>query len=141
MALQFHPNPGAILLCNYDTGFKEPEMVKQRPVVVVTPRLRRREGLCVVVPMSLTEPTHIEDYHFKLGLSPALPSPWDAPECWIKADMIATVGYHRLTPIRLGRDRTGKRIYYQSLVSKNDLRQIQRAVLCGLNLRHLTQYV
>lgn len=42
MALTFHPKPGAILVCDYDTGFVPPEMVKKRLCIVITPRLRRR---------------------------------------------------------------------------------------------------
>jgi len=49
MALKYHPDPGDILICNFAVGFKEPEMVKSRPCVVLSPRLRRRSGLCTVV--------------------------------------------------------------------------------------------
>jgi mRNA interferase MazF len=141
MALSFHPNLGAILACDYEPGFKEPEMVKRRPVVVITPRLRRRDGLCTVVPLSTLQPEHPQDYHLKIRLNPILPPPWDSEECWVKADMLATVGYHRLSPIRLGRVRDGTRIYYNSLMSNANLRGIQRAVLCALNLKHLTEHI
>jgi uncharacterized protein YifN (PemK superfamily) len=43
--LKFHPEPGTILICDYSTGFKKPEMVKKRPVVTISPRLKRRDGL------------------------------------------------------------------------------------------------
>jgi len=141
MALSFHPNPGAILACDYEPGFKEPEMVKRRPVVVITPRLRRRDSLCTVVPLSTLQPDHIQDYHVKIKMTPLLPAPFDSEECWAKADMLATVGYHRLNPFRLGRDRYGKRLYYNSLMSPANLRAIQRAVLCALNLKHLTDHM
>jgi len=40
LALQFSPAPGAIVICDYSTGFRPPEMVKVRPVVVISPRRR-----------------------------------------------------------------------------------------------------
>lgn len=141
MALKFHPNAGAFLLCDYTTGFRVPEMVKVRPVVVMTPRLRSREGLCAVVPLSLTAPDKPQAYHCKIQMNPRLPAPWDAAECWVKADLVATVSYDRLTPFRLGRDRTGNRLYYKTLASKEVFKEIQRAVLCGLNLSHLTNHI
>ncbi|WP_210210156.1 type II toxin-antitoxin system PemK/MazF family toxin [Rhodopseudomonas palustris] len=56
MTLKFHPEPGTILICDYSTGFKAPEMVKKRPVVTVSPRLKRRDGLVTVVPLSTSRP-------------------------------------------------------------------------------------
>ena len=141
MALKFHPNAGAILHCDYSTGFRSPEMIKPRPVVVITPRLRNRDSLCAVVPLSLTDPHNPQAYHLKVKMSPLLPPPWDSPECWAKADMMATVSYERLTPYYLGRGRDGKRIYYTTLLKPEVIREIQRAVLWGLNLGHLTQHV
>ena len=44
MTLGFHPNAGDIVICDYATGFKPPEMVKVRPVVVISPR--RRSSAC-----------------------------------------------------------------------------------------------
>src|SRR3546814_2449978 len=41
-----HPPTGTILTCNFDAGFKEPEMVKRRPVIVVSPKISIRAGLC-----------------------------------------------------------------------------------------------
>ncbi len=51
--LSTHPQVGSTLICNYGTGFVAPEMVKRRPVVVIS-RLRRRADLCTVVPLSTT---------------------------------------------------------------------------------------
>ena len=52
--LKFHPEPGTILICDYSTGFRLPEMVKKRPVVTISPRLKRRDGLITVVPLSVS---------------------------------------------------------------------------------------
>ena len=53
MAIKYPVAPGTLLLCDYALGgFKEPEMVKRRPVIVISPRLRHRDHLCTVVPLS-----------------------------------------------------------------------------------------
>jgi len=54
-----------VLMCDF-TGFKPPEMVKQRPVVVVSPRYRRHTGVCLVVPLSTVAPPEIEPHHFEI---------------------------------------------------------------------------
>jgi mRNA interferase MazF len=107
MTLKFHPEPGTILIRDYTTGFREPEMVKRRPVVTISPRLKRRDGLITVVPLSTTPPTPVCDHHCRLTIDPALPEPFDSPEMWVKADMLATVGFARLDLIRTGRDESG----------------------------------
>jgi mRNA interferase MazF len=55
MSLTFHPDAGTIVICDYSTGFQPPEMVKVRPVVVVSPR-RRGSQLVTVVPISRGKP-------------------------------------------------------------------------------------
>ena len=53
MAINFHPRLGQVLYCDFKTGFRPPEMVKARPVVVLS---RNHHELCTVVPLSGTEP-------------------------------------------------------------------------------------
>jgi mRNA interferase MazF len=141
MGLKYHPLFGAVLLCRYGAGFTPPEMVKPRPVVVITPRLRTRSNLCTVVPLSLTEPIPVEKYHYKLRMVRPLPPPWDAEECWVKADMFSTVSYERLEPFKLGRGRDGKRQYYSIPVPAADMKAIQGCVLAALNLWRLTEHL
>ena len=62
LMLTFQPKPGTLLVCDFGTGFKMPEMVKKRPVVVISPR-RRRSRLCTVVPLSTTAPNPVERFH------------------------------------------------------------------------------
>jgi mRNA interferase MazF len=50
MSLPYHPKQGTIVICDFK-GFVSPEMVKRRPAVIVSPRLRKREGLCTIVPL------------------------------------------------------------------------------------------
>ncbi len=141
MAITFHPSPGAILVCNYQTGFVAPEMVKTRLCVVITPRLRRRTGLCTVVPLSTTAPVPPEDYHCEVHFPKSLPRPWEGTSKWVKCDMLATVSYDRLSPIGVGRDQNGKRKYIYPHVTADELKAIRKGVLCALMLRELTNHL
>ena len=133
--LKFHPRPGTILICDYTTGFRKPEMVKRRPVVVVSPRLRRRNGLCAVVPLSTTPPNSAEAYHCRIVFERSLPEPWSSPEMWAKCDMLATVGFGRLDLIRTARDpATGTRKYLTVQLKSEDLESVKRAVLASLGM-------
>jgi uncharacterized protein YifN (PemK superfamily) len=49
MPIQFYPRAGQILMCEF-TGFVVPEMVKPRPVIVVSPRLPQRSEIVAIVP-------------------------------------------------------------------------------------------
>src|SRR5689334_4765961 len=111
MPLHIHPRVGAVLVCDYEPGFRPPEMVKRRPVIVISPRLRERDGLCTVVPLSGTPPIRRYPFHCQIKFTPCLPYPYDDEMHWVKADMLATVGFHRLSPLRTGRDFEGKRQY------------------------------
>lgn len=140
MALQYHPEPGTILICDY-TGFREPEMVKRRPVVLISPRLKRRDTLATVVPLSTTPPDSVSDFHYELELDQPLPAPFDSPKMWVKADMLATVGFHRLDLIRSGRGADGKRKYLTQKITMVQLRCVYRAVLHAIGMSDLTRHV
>jgi uncharacterized protein YifN (PemK superfamily) len=133
MAINYHPSLGTVLVCDYH-GFKEPEMVKRRPAVVVSPRLRRRDGLCTVVPLSTTPPNPPMNYHCKIAFDPRLPSPYDAPEHWVKADMLATVGFHRLFLLSAGRDQYGKRRNVIPVLDADRMKEIRVCILMALGI-------
>ena len=137
MPLQYSVAPGTILLCNYSTGFQPPEMVKLRPAVVVSPRLPHRDRLCTVVPLSGTPSLLTVVYQCRIALEQPLPDPFPQSIWWVKADMIATVGFDRLDLFRTKRDQTGKRKYLQPKVSKAILDEIYTAILHGLGLGDL----
>lgn len=130
MALGFHPDPGVIVVCNYQTGFVVPEMVKTRPVVVVSPRFRNRPGLCTVVPLSSVEPTPIERYHHRIseGAYPPARGPM-----WAKCDMLATVSLARLDRIRT-KDPAGKRLYVVYQMPEEDMELIRHGICHALGL-------
>ena len=89
MPLMYYPQPGEILVCDYSTGFIVPEMTKPRPVVIVSPRLRRRADLVAVVPLSTTAPEPVEAHHCSIHLADPLPPPFDNPNMWAKCDMLS----------------------------------------------------
>lgn len=138
MPITFHPEPGTILLCDYSTGFIEPEMVKRRPIVVISPKLKSRDFLCAVVPLSTTKPNQIEPYHYELILERPLPHPFSEPVMWAKCDLVSTVSYARLGRFKAGRQQNShKRKYIAPRISKEQLQLIQMAVLQGLGLSYL----
>jgi len=140
MGLQFHPEQGTIVICDFK-GFVPPEMVKRRPAVIISPRLRGRERLCTIVPLSTTAPREVAAYHFKLHVDPVLPKPYSAKFHWVKADMVYTVSLDRLNLPFEGKDATGRRRYDIRVIAKADLLSIQRCVLNGQGLTALTQYL
>lgn len=137
MAIQFHPEPGTLLACDF-AGFREPEMVKRRPVIVLSPRFKNRTGLCTVAPLSTTPPRPVAAYHYRLHTSPRLPAPYDSDHHWVKADMLYTVSFDRLFLLLIGKDAQGVRQYDTRVIEKAELRSIQACALHGLGLSDLT---
>lgn len=140
MAITIHPEPGTIVICDF-AGFRPPEMVKRRPAVVISPRLRNRRGLCSVVPLSTTDPWPPMPFHYRLAVAPPLPAPYDEPHHWVKGDMIATVSFDRLFLPCGGKDASGKRLYDVRVIDDADLREIRACVLHGLGLSALTGHL
>jgi uncharacterized protein YifN (PemK superfamily) len=136
MPIRFPLKARSLVLCDFDRGgFRAPEMVKKRPVVVMAGRLPHRNRLHTIVPLSGTPPPFDEClYQSRLEIDP-LPAPYDEAIWWAKADMITTVSFDRLDLFRSARDPSGKRKYYTNLkVTEDQLKEIQRAVLCSLGL-------
>ncbi len=135
MTINFHPKPGTVLICDFNTGFKPPEMVKKRPVVVVS---RKQRNLATVVPLSTTEPRPLEKCHHELS-SASLPGPLRGKRTWAKCDTVTTVSLKRLDRVRTGRHpTTGARTFTAQPVCPEDLIAIQKAILHVLGLGHLT---
>ena len=145
MAITFHPQPGQILLCDFSKGFKEPEMVKShRPVVVLTPPIVGRANLVTVLALSTKEPNNIMPFHYQIP-SKSMPQlgRFQDNNTWVKGDMIYTVGFHRLDLIRLGKkdNRTGKRLYFKQKLGREQMSEIYKCVLHGLNLGGLGEHL
>jgi mRNA interferase MazF len=141
MPINDHPAPGTILVCNFNGTFKEPEMVKPRCVIVLSPRIRARAKLCTVVCLSSTAPDHVQQYHCQIDIRPELPPSWESNGIWVKGDMVYSIGFHRLDLIRTGKDRAGKRIYRMDTISEAQMKQVKSCVLRGLGMSTLTKYL
>ena len=141
MPIREHPVPGSLLLCNFDPTFKEPEMVKRRPVIVLSPKIASRPGLCTIVALSTSAPDPVKPYNCRIRIAPTLPKPFDSEEMWLKGDMIYAVGFHRLDLFRTGRSENGKRTYYYNTLSNDTMKQVRACVLHGLGLTFLTQHL
>lgn len=134
MPIKYDLPPSTVLLCDYSKGgFREPEMVKRRPVIVISPRLRHRTGLMTVVPLSTTVPANPAAHHCQVTLPQSLPG-FPIPVCWVKADMIATVSFDRLDMFRTDRDLNGKRKYLTPRVSEADFIAVLACIRAALGL-------
>lgn len=139
MAVTFHPPRGLILMCDFTTGFREPEMVKRRPVIVISPELPGRTGLVTVVPLSTKRPDPVRDFHLLLNKR-ALPqlTHFQERESWAKCDMIYTVSLQRLNLIQLGKRGTdGRRQYFKQRLGRETMAQLYGCVLHGIGLPRL----
>lgn len=141
MPLKYHPKTGTIVICDYNTGFVPPEMTKRRLAMVVSPQFKKRNNLCTIVPFSTTQPTQIMPYHYLLYLNPTLPPPYNSPTQWVKADMLATVSFKRLSLPFTGKGTNGKRQYIKTIITGHDFKSIQKCMLNAIGLNPLTQHL
>jgi mRNA interferase MazF len=133
--LPYHPNPGEVLRCDY-SNLVPPEMDKIRFVIVVSPRLRTRQGLCTVVPISTTAPHEPQPFHVKLDNDP-YPKGGGQP-VWVKCDMVMAVSHARLSAYWDGHHpQTRKRNYVTLRVSKDELHRVRIGILQALSMGHL----
>ena len=120
-------------------------MVKNhRPVSVLTPPGVGRKDLVTVLALSTKEPNKIMPFHYKI---PKISMPqvgrFQDNDTWVKGDMIYTVGFHRLDLIRLGKkdNKTGKRLYFKQKLGREQMKEIYKCALHGLNLGDLGQHL
>lgn len=141
MPIREHPDMGTVVMCDFDAGFVSPEMVGRRPAVVISPKIRSRPNLCTIVALSTTPPNPVQQYHCQINIRPQLPAPWKSDGVWVKGDMVNAVGFHRLDLIRLGKDRTGKRIYLYGPLSDENIKKIRQCVLRAFGMAVLTKHL
>ena len=138
MAIKFYPGPWRVMMCDFNTGFQPPEMVKYRPVISVSKKRTDGEQLCTVVPISSTAPGTVRDHHY---LIPQTELPHhlrhEYPEAWLKADMIATVAFRRLNLLWHGRDQYGNRVYQTGRISAEHRAEISRRIAAVMVLEGL----
>ena len=125
MALPYLPKQGEILVCDFEDSAIGAEMVKRRPVVVVSRHDAHRSKLCTVVSLSTTAPTPPKAWHHHM---PHLAvAGWSADDgCWVKCDMLATVSLQRLNKpyveLRSGRN------YITHLLAPVDIAAVLRCI-------------
>lgn len=129
MPLAFHPHPGTILICDFSTGFQPPEMVKIRPVVVLSPR-RRSSDLVTVVPLSSTKPAPLLPWHVEM---PGGAYPPARGLMWAKCDVVVTVALRRLDRVR-AKGPQGQRIYPMLELPPATFAAVRTAVKAALGL-------
>jgi len=123
-ALQLHLKTGEIVICDF-TGLHEPEMVKRRPVVVISKTSTHWRGLCTIVPLSSTEPSRVQAWHVALSRNPLrghLPSghPFEVEDrVWAKCDMLYTLAFDRISRPYVRSN--GRRVYPPVRLPSNDL--------------------
>ena len=114
----FTPKTGCVLICDFSRGFVPPEMVKTRPVVVISRTECHGRRLCTVVPLSTTSPDPVLVWHVLLKQNP-LPGTLAGTAVWAKCDMLYTVSFDRLD--KPHRKTEGKREYLTLKLSAADL--------------------
>jgi mRNA interferase MazF len=125
-------------MCDFSDGFKPPEMVKKRPVIVISPRSRRTTGLCTVVAISTQTPNEIENHHVEIEQSHLPDTRFfqkHGNQCWVKCDMIYRVAFHRLDLIRIGKAKD--RNYHLEPIDAALLQAITEGVLHSIGADHL----
>lgn len=95
MPLYYQPHPGTLWMCDFNTGFVAPEMVKVRPAVVISPRPQRMINLCTIVPLSTAVPNPVEQYHHPMDPR-SIPAALGERASRAKCDMLYTVSLARL---------------------------------------------
>ena len=95
--LKFQPKVGSVVYCDY-VGFVAPEMVKKRPVIVIS-KHKHHSKLLSVVPISTVSPDKIFDYHIEMD--PQFCTLYlSGRKCWVKCDMFNVISLERLNLIR-----------------------------------------
>jgi len=129
MSITFHPRIGQVLICDFDTGFRPPEMVKKRPVVIVA--RNRCANMATVVPLSTTPPNPAREWHHRIDQG-VLPGRFAIRPTWAKCDMLYTICNTRLDRIKTKAN--GQRVYTIGVLSKHDLHSIRKCIAAWLGL-------
>jgi mRNA interferase MazF len=133
MTVVTHPVPGTIVRVDLSEGFRNPEMGKRRPAVVLSPPIPGRNMMCTIVPLSTTAPRVRLPHHMLLKFDPLLPAPYDKPEAWVKGDIVLTVAFHRLR-LLFSRWNSGQREYDVRILDAATFARVKNCVRSGLGL-------
>jgi mRNA interferase MazF len=95
-SISFLPSAGMVLLGDFSVGFKKPEIIKIRPVIVLSDRKRNRDT-CVVVPLGSKPPTDSKAIFVPLDLDKY---PFLQGQSYAKCDVVNSVRLARLSRLR-----------------------------------------
>jgi uncharacterized protein YifN (PemK superfamily) len=95
--LKFQPKRKSVVWCNF-IGYIEPEIVKNRPIIVIK-RHPKNSKLVYVVPISNSIPEPVEYFHHKLSTEFSQKY-FNEKEHWVKIDLFNTVTIDRLDRIQ-----------------------------------------
>jgi uncharacterized protein YifN (PemK superfamily) len=127
-AITFLPEAGTVLMCDFTTGFRPPEIVKIRPVVVLSERSRNRET-CIVVPTSKSQARDKDARTVKLERSRY---GFLHEDSWAKCQCPYTISITRLYRMR-GPD--GRSIDSRATkISDEDLMSVRQGAAASLGL-------
>ena len=133
LPLNYNPKKGTLLFCDFSKGFEAPEMTKNRPVVVIG--VNEKQKLVTIVPLSTAAPESVQPYHF---LFPRQSMPktkaFQGRDSWLKGNMVYTVGWKRLAPIKLGSNEQGNRIYFRQKFGPENMQKIYVCVINGMGI-------
>jgi|SRR5579875_423709 mRNA interferase MazF len=127
--INFVPPAGQVLLCDFSTGFQVPEMIKVRPVVVISERNRNRQT-CIVVPVSSSLPNDPDAVFVELDQNKYA---FFTQQNWAKCEMVNAVRRGRL--YRLRDPVTGRGVdSRQTAIDAADLQLVRAGVRRALGL-------
>ena len=132
MPINFAPDPGQILMCDFTSGFMRAEMQKIRHCVVVSPK--KHTGTCLVVPLSLEPPKVIECWHYRLPQN-VYPCMAQNDDIWAKADMLTHAAFDRLDRPLENYVRVRRRL------QPEHLKRVLIAVAHAINCSHVTRHI
>ena len=131
MPINFVPERGRILMCNYRMARVDPEMDKERRVVVVSPRSYnerhgRDYGRSIVVPFSVTDPGRRlkpADVYFPAGRYNSL-----TRDTWAICGAVMCLSHARLDRV------AAQGLYLQEILTPEDMVRIESGLRHAMGL-------
>jgi len=134
MTLMYPPGRGEVLICDFEHYLPKGEMVKQRPVIVLSPRIAQRADLATVVCLSTTLPFSILGYHLEIIFDPPYCLKYSEKTMWLKGDMVYAMNLSRLSRPHSKDPITGDRIYPIRIIDPSIMRKVEKCVMIGLGI-------
>src|SRR5712664_2111948 len=128
MPINFPPDHGQILMCDFTTGFMRAEMQKIRHCVVVSPK--KHKSTCLIVPLSVLPPNPVESWHYLLPRN-SYPCMTQNMDIWAKGDMLTHAAWDRLSRPK------ENHVEVRRILQPNHLREILKAVAHAINCSHV----